>query len=504
MSIPRDTYLGEPGYPDTWTTKKPREGLRDLDEAKIVSLSPDVCWTPCGSSVVAVPYPIVDFCGHDEGYTPSVRFTGKKAMVMRSRTTHVHNDKPGVKKGVKSGTVGDVCEPVGHADQVRAEGSYVIRHLDRFKMNKGNTDGEALFVRDTSTYAPPINDDPVPGSLRWTSGSDDGRVMSDASPEPLIMGAQYAQVAPATTPTVSSSPRTAPTAPPPTTYTDNVIQGPWEPKSPPVLEQRTSTSTVYGWLRRTGEFAAFAAIMLIPGDSPLIPPLPSGADPVEKDLNKRANDLLDPLNAKYNKEVQEWYQEQLLEYQEIKRKREEDQNKPAAVPVPENVRIEQEKEKQRCRVDTYRKMEPICRAIGMQAHHIVPDWTLRWGTRDEAITGQKRIDTMPGYWKGQSICVLGNARNSGTEHNEAHFADGAIETLGEHSNPLYTASLEDVKREAIIAMAAVRPHCAKQIIDAVNSEFANSNANQLLRAKQRVQDIPEATMKILSNGRYQK
>lgn len=98
MSIPRDTYLGEPGYPDTWTTKKPREGLRDLDEAKIVSLSPDVCWTPCGSSVVAVPYPIVDFCGHDEGYTPSVRFTGKKAMVMRSRTTHVHGDKPGVKK----------------------------------------------------------------------------------------------------------------------------------------------------------------------------------------------------------------------------------------------------------------------------------------------------------------------------------------------------------------------------------------------------------------------
>ncbi|MGV1951643.1 PAAR-like domain-containing protein [Agrobacterium vitis] len=172
MSIPHDPYLGEPGYPGPWTTKQPREGLRDLDEARIVSLSPDVCWTPIGSSVVAIPYPIVDFCGHDQNYTPSVRFTGKKAMVMRSCTTHVHGDKPGVKKGVNSGTVESICEPVGHADQVRAEGSYVIRHLDRFKMNNGNTEGEAIFVRDTSTYDPPKDDDPVPGSLRAVEVAD--------------------------------------------------------------------------------------------------------------------------------------------------------------------------------------------------------------------------------------------------------------------------------------------------------------------------------------------
>ena len=94
MSIPRDNYIGEPGYPDTWTTKTPREGLRDIDEARIVSLSPDVCLTPVGSAVVPIPYPVVDFCGHDTNYTPSVRFTGKKAMVMRSRTNHVHGDAP--------------------------------------------------------------------------------------------------------------------------------------------------------------------------------------------------------------------------------------------------------------------------------------------------------------------------------------------------------------------------------------------------------------------------
>ncbi|MDD7973484.1 PAAR-like domain-containing protein [Roseinatronobacter alkalisoli] len=90
---------------------------------------------------------------------------------------------PGVGKGVVSGTVGGICEPIGHAAQVRAEGSPVIRHLDRFWMNNRNTVGEAIFVRDTATYAPPEDDDPLPGSL----------VMSDAMPEPLIMGAQYAQ-----------------------------------------------------------------------------------------------------------------------------------------------------------------------------------------------------------------------------------------------------------------------------------------------------------------------
>lgn len=66
MSIPHDNYVGEPDYPAPWTTRQPREGLRDLDGAKIVSRSPDVCLTPVGSSVVPIPYPVVDFCGHDE------------------------------------------------------------------------------------------------------------------------------------------------------------------------------------------------------------------------------------------------------------------------------------------------------------------------------------------------------------------------------------------------------------------------------------------------------
>jgi Domain of unknown function (DUF4150) len=183
MSLPPPSgnYIGEPQYPPPWTTKKPREGLRDNDAARIVSLAPDVCKSPGAP----VPYPIVDFCGHDENYTPSVRFTAQKAMVLRSNTQHVHGDEPGVGKGVKSGTVGDISEPIGHASQVRAEGSNVIRHLDRFHMNKRNTLGEAVFVRDVKSYEAPVDDHPAPGSM----------VTRDASPGSLNLVAPQAHAA---------------------------------------------------------------------------------------------------------------------------------------------------------------------------------------------------------------------------------------------------------------------------------------------------------------------
>ena len=70
---------------------------------------------------------------------------------------------------MKSGTHGDVTEPIGHAPQVRAEGSSVIRHLDRFWMNRRNTVGEAVYVKDQRARAAPADDDPLPGSLRRSS-----------------------------------------------------------------------------------------------------------------------------------------------------------------------------------------------------------------------------------------------------------------------------------------------------------------------------------------------
>ena len=193
MSIPPDDrYAGEPGYPAPWATKAPREGLRDTDAARIVSLAPDVCLTPVGSSAVPVPYPIHDLCGHDAGYATTVNMTGQRVMKLSSRTTHVHGDAPGTKRGVVSGTVEDVCEPVGHAAQVRAEGSNLVRHLDRFDMNAGNTQGEAIFCRDQGTYEPPTDTDPVKGSLVAAAAAANPFGTPDVLPEGSYQVAQAA------------------------------------------------------------------------------------------------------------------------------------------------------------------------------------------------------------------------------------------------------------------------------------------------------------------------
>ncbi len=111
-----------------------------------------MCKTPIGSALVPIPYGIHARPADDENYTSTVRFTRQKAMVLRSNTTCCYGDEPGTGKGIKSGTVMDICEPLAHSSNVRAEGSHIIRHLDRCYMNKKNCFGEALFIEDTDTY----------------------------------------------------------------------------------------------------------------------------------------------------------------------------------------------------------------------------------------------------------------------------------------------------------------------------------------------------------------
>jgi len=413
MSIPRDNYVGEPDYPTPWTTKQPREGLRDLDEAKIVSLSPDVCLTPVGSSVVPIPYPIVDYCGHDKDYTPSVRFTGKKAMVLRSCTTHVHGDAPGTKKGVKSGTVENICEPIGHADQVRAEGSHVIRHLDRFWMNNRNTQGEAIFVRGTQTYASPEDDDPVPGSLRW-NGSDEGRVISDASPEPLIMGAQYAQAAPATVPqTVPVPARPAPMPRPPgQVIRPNVPQWNRPPPRPSIK--------VGKWVGRLGRFgrAMTGVGAFIEGMWPTSTAMPwydeMPQDDFERALFRKARELEE--QGVDVDDVQEWFRSERAENARRRRQQEtEERQQPQPLPQTQGARVDEEGSQRRCIVGPYEEIEPICRG---NAHHIVPDMAYRLGRRpakSEYDSTENRIPNAPTLNQGMSICLLSRQHGSDSE-----------------------------------------------------------------------------------------
>ena len=357
MSIP-DEYLGEPGYPAPWTTTTPREGLRDTDQARIISLAPDVCRSPS----VPVPYPVVDFCGHDESYTSTVRFTGQKAMVMRSRTSHVHGDEAGTGKGVVSGTVGGISEPIGHAAQVRAEGSPVIRHLDRFHMNNRNTVGEAVFVRDTRSYPAPEDDDPLPGSIRladasgsWTqyaqgaAGGAAARLPQTAAPGSAPQGRAAPRPAPA------PPPRPTPPAPRPPGQVIRPDIPQWR-RPPPTSP--TAGMSRWAKLGRVGRFGGPLSLLFLDMRStPTIPYPGRDADPFERHLNQTARDLLDPFDAGHNDSVRDWYLRELEDYRQDRDAQrpapmpaEEPESRSLPAPLSDNVRVDEDEDNARCKV----------------------------------------------------------------------------------------------------------------------------------------------------------
>ncbi|WP_108818338.1 PAAR-like domain-containing protein [Pseudovibrio sp. Alg231-02] len=202
----------------------PREFSRDTSEGYLISIYPDVCLTPVGSSYVPIPYTIVAKQSDDANTCPTVRATKKRVHTMGSIITKCSGDAAGTGKGVKSGTIESVCHPKEHSSRVRACGHFVIRQNDVWYMNNKNTQGKLNYVKrtDIDQLTPPIyfaDQQADDGADTSASGSSDQppQVMSDASPDPIIAGAQYASATTATSTVLSPPPAqqaTPPEAPP--------------------------------------------------------------------------------------------------------------------------------------------------------------------------------------------------------------------------------------------------------------------------------------------------
>ncbi|SFA86946.1 RHS repeat-associated core domain-containing protein [Citrobacter amalonaticus] len=107
-----------------------------------ISLTPDVCKTPMGPATPPVPYPVTASLGDAVQVVSSVKANGHPVLVLdQSFVPTTKGDEPGVAKGVKSGTVGDICEPLEHSTTFNASGKPVLRHFDKFWMNARNTTG---------------------------------------------------------------------------------------------------------------------------------------------------------------------------------------------------------------------------------------------------------------------------------------------------------------------------------------------------------------------------
>ncbi|WP_318364568.1 PAAR-like domain-containing protein, partial [Enterobacter sp.] len=124
---------------------------------QVVSTTPDVCKTPMGPSTPPVPYPVTANMGTAVMVVPSVKLNGCPAVVCdQSIIPQTTGDAAGVAKGVSSGTVGDVCEPLAHSETVFFGGRPMLRHNDAFWMNSRNTVG--LIVGQPPPTGVPADD----------------------------------------------------------------------------------------------------------------------------------------------------------------------------------------------------------------------------------------------------------------------------------------------------------------------------------------------------------
>jgi hypothetical protein len=139
-----------------------------------------------------------------------------------------------------------------------------------------------------------------------------------------------------------------------------------------------------------------------------------------------------------------------------------------------------------CIVGTYDDIKDKC-PKGHQAHHIVPDYSARVGTRIEGMAGQARIPGMPSFGNGPSVCLEGNARVTGSAHNVAHQCDAQIAALGHltSNGPAGTAPKSEVVPIATEAAVKAAPaKCAKKIRDEVDKQYGGVDGNQSMRTTQ--------------------
>jgi hypothetical protein len=419
MSIPSvpEASRGDPGYPSPWTTSLPLEGLRDTDDARIISLAPDVCLTPIGSTMEPIPYPVVDYCGHNEGYTESVRFTGQKAMVLRSNTTHVHGDSPGVDKGTKSGTVGGICEPIGYSTQVKAEGSYVVRHLDRFWMNNRNTEGEALFIRGVKTFAPPVDDDPIPGSLK----AKPVQLAYNGNPAELFSGqAAPQQTAAARAPGGGALAFLAPAGAAAegavgtgTAATAGGGAAAATGGGAVVAEGTAATAGVGLGTVLTG-VGVFAVALLWPTNKATLDDVIPQDEFERQTVAKAYKDINATHFWQNGSDIREKAMDDIFKHREAKKKP-VTEVKPAPM-TKTDVQVDQKEKTWKCLIGEYSKIYDECTAMGGNTHHIVPDMVYRLGARPKGAamgTTANRIPNSPTLNQGMSICLTPAQHGSG-------------------------------------------------------------------------------------------
>jgi len=119
------------------------EWSRACEEALVVSIVPDVCWTSMNGTMVAVPYMIIARVADATNTNPKHLIDGCPAMTMASRIPTVEGDEAGTGGGLISGVNKGWCRPVEHSTTAKSGGDWQVREGDLVAMNCAGPDGPA-------------------------------------------------------------------------------------------------------------------------------------------------------------------------------------------------------------------------------------------------------------------------------------------------------------------------------------------------------------------------
>ncbi len=349
--------------------------------------------------------------------------TGQRAHNMASLVTQCSGDAPGTGTGVVSGTVGSVCHPKSHSDNVRIRGQWAIRHRDEWWMNNRNTVGKLTYLRTQETFAPTpaIVDNNTPGS----QVPPEHIQLADASPNwAEYLG--FVPPEPATLPdvcipgTTGTPPTPAPAPLPPPE--DNRHRRPPAPQLPaPGLNllgyQLRLIREAFGSLQRQAQI--YEEMKDAVGRPPLIGP--DGMPQVDMRTNEqRLQDMLDQMGVDSMPEldIKTADQQRALENLDTLR------DMPAE-PTGGNVRTTDRDDDNGGRDCRLRKYSEGCAPPYSTPHHVVADRVFRHpGTNTPYPGGVPHAD-------GLSICVSNGTpiRRGGNmnEHGRIHILQDAGE-----------------------------------------------------------------------------
>ena len=123
-----------------------------------VSLSPDICKTPVGSSTPPIPYSIIGEFSEAQNASPNVKSHSEPVILhQRSIIPTVKGDAAGKAGGVKSGTVGKQVDTKVASSIHRANGAKLVQMGREVWMNSRNTVGK-IYERGGEAAKPVLTE----------------------------------------------------------------------------------------------------------------------------------------------------------------------------------------------------------------------------------------------------------------------------------------------------------------------------------------------------------